>query len=238
MADNIDELISRIEEQIDSGRGIGRSKLINTEVLQELLEQLRANLPAVIERAKSVVSERASIIEEANRKAGEIIDVGKQQSKQMEAHTNERVQELIFRAKETIALRHAEGEQIVAEAKEHAAQLVEESAVMQTAKEQAQDILAQAHVAAEEIEQDGRQQAETVLEQAQAYSNSIRRQSEQWFLQYAADVRAQTDALLNEAEARLVTCVTDFRELRGRMTEALDRAVEAPAFNPDSGEQD
>ena len=82
----IDKYLDKMEDLLDDAVALplanGRC-LVDTEKLKSLLDAVRLNLPQEIKEAKSIVSDRAQIIEDANAEADEIIKKAENRARQL-----------------------------------------------------------------------------------------------------------------------------------------------------------
>ncbi|MCL2106338.1 MAG: hypothetical protein FWH26_04660 [Oscillospiraceae bacterium] len=231
MSDNVDSLLSQIQEQIDNGKRLGRLRLVDPMILQDLLESIRAAMPNVVERAKEIVAQRSEILDQAQREADATVAEARRAARELEDHTNERVNAVVQQTKDKVAQARADSDQIIAEAHAQAAQLVDQHTITQTAREQAEQMLRQARGAAEQMEAESRAAAERMFAQAQEYSQNLRRQTEEWGAQYAGGVRSVVEDIVNEAEDILASSLTDIRNTKKRLQAAMTKSAIAPAFD-------
>ncbi|MCI7767975.1 MAG: ATPase [Oscillospiraceae bacterium] len=72
----IDEYLDEMDDILDKAQSFplsSKKSLVDVEQLRECLDHIRMNLPNEVKQAKKIVSERKSIIDEANRQAEEIV---------------------------------------------------------------------------------------------------------------------------------------------------------------------
>ena len=69
-------LIDRIEELVDSGKGMpfASSKLVDPDKIYELIDEIRANFPDELKQARWIVKERQEMLEEAEKEANRILE--------------------------------------------------------------------------------------------------------------------------------------------------------------------
>jgi cell division septum initiation protein DivIVA len=69
-------LIDRIEELVDSGRGVpfSSNKLVDPDKIYELIDEIRANFPDELKQARWIVKERQEMLEEAEKEANRILE--------------------------------------------------------------------------------------------------------------------------------------------------------------------
>jgi vacuolar-type H+-ATPase subunit H len=228
---NIEDVITRIEEEIHGSRKIGRTRMLDADTMQELLESLRTAMPNVIERAKEVVADRAKILDEARHQGETVIAEANGRAGTLETHANTRVQELITRARETVNRCRMEGEQIIAAAQSQAAELVAEHNISVRAEKKAEETVRQANQDADEIVQVGRIRAEEIVAQAERYTTDLQEKTTQWVGQYVGAVRAKSEEMLDQTQTQLSDCLAQFGEIKQVALTRLDAAIAAPDFN-------
>ena len=73
---NIEELLDQIDEMIDKAWGLplsGGKCLVEADRLRDILDDIRGNMPSEIRQAKSIVSDRADIVDNAKKEAEDIV---------------------------------------------------------------------------------------------------------------------------------------------------------------------
>ena len=98
MMSRIEQLISEIEEYIDSCRfqALSNSKIIvNKEELEELLVELRLRIPDEIKKYQKIISQQETILGEARSQADEMLEDAKRQADSMVAQASEQTSEMI-----------------------------------------------------------------------------------------------------------------------------------------------
>lgn len=102
---NIDELLEQFDEALDSGIKMpGKKTLVDIEKLRAVVDDIRLNIPNEIRQAKSIVTDRASIITNAKSEAENIIRAAEEQAKAKVAEqeivklAQEKAQEIIASA--------------------------------------------------------------------------------------------------------------------------------------------
>ena len=98
MMSRIEQLISEIEEYIDSCKfqALSNSKIIvNKEELEELLVELRLRIPDEIKKYQKIISQQETILNEAQAQADAMLDDAKKQADSMVAQASEQTSEMI-----------------------------------------------------------------------------------------------------------------------------------------------
>ena len=117
MMSRIEQLISEIEEYIDSCRfqALSNSKIIvNKEELEELLVELRLRIPDEIKKYQKIISQQDAILGEARAQADEMLEDAKRQADSMVAQASEQTSEMINdHANEVVEQAQAQAQAIV-----------------------------------------------------------------------------------------------------------------------------
>ena len=230
-SDNVDTLLTQVQEEVENGKRFGRLRLVDPAVMQDLLESARASMPNTIERAKEIVAKRGEILDQARKDAAAIIADAQQKAAEGEAGANARIQDAVQRAKERVMQARDTAEQTVADAQSEAMRLISEHNITVMAQEQAGQMLRQARDAAEKVENDSRQHAEQVVAEAQSYSEELLRRTEEWGMQYTGGVRSVVEEIVGEAEEILAASLTDIRSTQKRLQTTLSKSAAAPEFH-------
>ena len=85
----IDKILDKMDDMLSEAVAMpltGR-KLLDVDKLQDLVDELRLNLPQEIKDAKAVVSDRNQIIEQAENQAEDIIQKAEVRARQMISET-------------------------------------------------------------------------------------------------------------------------------------------------------
>ncbi|MDD3429132.1 MAG: ATPase [Oscillospiraceae bacterium] len=73
---NIDELLDMIDESMEEGINMpfsGGKRVVDTDKVRDVLDEIRLNLPSEIRQAKAIVQDRADIVATARREAEAIV---------------------------------------------------------------------------------------------------------------------------------------------------------------------
>jgi len=230
MSDNVDSLLTQMQDEIESAKKLGRLRLVDPQVLNDLLESVRAAMPNTVERAKEIVAKRSDILEAARGDAERIVENARQRAADSEASANARVQEVVQSAKERVMQMRAQGEQIVADAQAEAERLVEINEITRNASARADDMLRTARADAESLETETRRNCEQAIGEANDYSRDLQRRTEEWGMQYTGSVRAVVEEIVNEAEEILASSLTDIRSTQKRLQTSMTKTAIPPEF--------
>lgn len=73
---NIDELLDLMEETLNDATSLpfaGGKRVVDIDKLQDIIDEVRLNLPDEIRQAKAIVNDRADIVSSARREAENIV---------------------------------------------------------------------------------------------------------------------------------------------------------------------
>lgn len=83
---NIEEILSMMDDVLDKAVAVpfsGKKSLIDIEAMNNLIYEVRANLPREIEQARGIVSERKQIINNAQKEADRIVKTAEERARQI-----------------------------------------------------------------------------------------------------------------------------------------------------------
>lgn len=127
MMSRIEQLISEIEEYIDSCKfqALSNSKIIvNKEELEELLVELRLRIPDEIKKYQKIISQQETILNEAQAQADAMLDDAKKQADSMVAQASEQTSEMI-NEHEIMQRAYAHADEVVQQANYQAQAIVD-----------------------------------------------------------------------------------------------------------------
>lgn len=166
---DFDQLVVEMESIVSRGKRYffsRKKRVINGEELVQLAQHIQNKLPTEIVAAKEIMTEKVSIINEANAKKTEIL---------AKAHSEE--QDTVNRAKEyyanTVKKAQEKAEGIVATATQQANDMVHESNIYKLAKEEEARIQRETQQRADELVEKTRKECEELREQARNYAISL-----------------------------------------------------------------
>lgn len=102
---SVDELLDEMDTLLDKATVIplsGGKAMINTERLNELIEDIRCNLPTEIRQARAIAADRNDIIADARKEAEGITRKAEERARQMVSQ-EEIVRRATIQANETVA---------------------------------------------------------------------------------------------------------------------------------------
>lgn len=127
MMSRIEQLISEIEEYIDSCKfqALSNSRIIvNKEELEELLVELRLRIPDEIKKYQKIISQHDTILGEAQAQADAMVEDAKKQADSMVAQASEQTSEMI-NEHEIMQRAYAHADEVVQQANFQAQSIVD-----------------------------------------------------------------------------------------------------------------
>ena len=82
----IDEILEMMDEILDKAVTVpfsNKKSMVDTDQLRDCIDNIRYNLPTEIRKAKEMVADRSSIIQDANEKAEQIIKDAEEKTKKI-----------------------------------------------------------------------------------------------------------------------------------------------------------
>ncbi len=82
----IDEILEMMDEILDKAVTVpfsNKKSMVDTDQLRDCIDNIRYNLPTEIRKAKEMVADRSSIIQDANEKAEQIIKDAEEKAKKI-----------------------------------------------------------------------------------------------------------------------------------------------------------
>ena len=73
---NIDELLDLMEETLEAATGLpfaGGKRVVDIDKLQDIIDEVRLNLPTEVRQARAIVNDRADIVADAKRGAEALV---------------------------------------------------------------------------------------------------------------------------------------------------------------------
>ena len=127
MSSKIEQRIDEIEDYIDGCKYLTFSKTdirVSKDEIEELLHDLKADIPDEIRRYQKMIAQREVILQDARKQAKALIDKTTQQTNEL-INENEIMQQAYAQANEVITMANKKGQEIVDNATIEANQLKE-----------------------------------------------------------------------------------------------------------------
>ncbi len=110
----LEMLIDELQEIIDTSAKMplsGGKKVVNAERIQEIVDEMRTNMPQEVRQAKSIAADRSNILAKSKQEAETIVQQAEERAKAMVEH-NEITRQAQQRASEIINKANAEAAKI------------------------------------------------------------------------------------------------------------------------------
>lgn len=107
-------LIDELQEIVDSAFKMplsGGKRVVNAERIQEIVEEMRTNMPQEVRQAKSIAADRSNIIAKSKQEAETIVQQAEERAKAM-VERHEITRQAQIRANEIISKANEEANQI------------------------------------------------------------------------------------------------------------------------------
>jgi cell division septum initiation protein DivIVA len=143
----IDVLIDSLSEVVQNARGVPFSSdkcMVDRSKILDLLDEMVETLPEDMKKARSIVSSRNEMINQARSEAEATINSANSQAESTKKFAASEAERMRSEAK-------AEADSIIARAKEHAQELVSKEAVYIEAQKQAKDAIDKANAQIAEL---------------------------------------------------------------------------------------
>ncbi|HZJ78800.1 MAG TPA: hypothetical protein VFD52_08390 [Clostridia bacterium] len=177
---NIDDLLEKIEDKLDNGTSlaiVGKT-IVDAKSIRTYIEDIRLNMPTVIENAYSITADRSKIIGDAKAQANETVANAKKKAETLTSKAKQKVDEYLTKSEEysakVMTKAEEEAETILINAREQAATLLEENEITRQAKSYAEQIRKNAQDERTAMLNDAKQMADEVIARAQKWSSEIR----------------------------------------------------------------
>lgn len=104
---NVEEILDMLDEMLDRAWNLpmtGGRCVLDAEKVRDMIDDIRANMPAEVEHAKKIVADRAEIVAGAKREAEQIIRRAEERAKVLVAQedimkqSHQRAQEMMTQA--------------------------------------------------------------------------------------------------------------------------------------------
>lgn len=104
---NVEEILDMLDEMLDRAWNLpmtGGRCVLDAEKVRDMIDDIRANMPAEIDQAKKIVADRAEIVASAKREAEQIIRRAEERAKTLIAQeaivkqSQQRAQEMMSQA--------------------------------------------------------------------------------------------------------------------------------------------
>lgn len=110
----LEMLIDELQEIVDGAFKMpfsGGKKVVNTERIQEIVEEMRTNMPQEVRQAKNIVADRNNIIGKAKKEAETVVQQAEERAKSM-VERSEILRQAQQKAAEILAKANDEADQV------------------------------------------------------------------------------------------------------------------------------
>lgn len=186
---NVQGLLDKIEDLIDQGNKlpvVGKV-LVDGDEIKETIEAIRYDLPAEIQKAQDVISQRKSLLSDAQNVRDDIIQKANEEAETIIAKANAAAREVTEDA-------DANAKAMIAAASEQAKNMVEQSEITRMANDYSDRIREKAARDVEVVIGNAQEQAHGIVNDAVRKAEDVKDKSEKW----ADEIRqAATDYVKN-----------------------------------------
>ena len=203
------ETVDELSSVIENARSVpmsGGSCMVSRDILLDLLDDLRENLPAEVHKAGAIVEQRTEILQQAQAEAERLTGRTRSETEQVVGAARRQREEILGTARrqrdDLLARAQAEAEQIVEEARRH------HEAVLADAQVQQAEILAAAQA-----------EHERLISETEVYRGAVDR-ADELGAQTAVDVARMRTEVDEYVDSRLA----DFGGTLERMLRSVEKA--------------
>jgi cell division septum initiation protein DivIVA len=217
------ETVDELSSVIENARNVpmsGGSCIVPRDVLLDLLDDLRENLPEEVHKAGAIVEQRTEILQQAQAEAERLTGRTRSESEQVVGSARRQREEILGTARrqrdELLARAQAEAEDLLAQAEEEAERIVAEArqhgeALLADAQAQHAQVLAAAHA-----------EHEALISETEVYRGALARADE-----LGAQSTADAARMRAEVDDYVDTRLADFGANLERMLRSVEEARSA-----------
>jgi cell division septum initiation protein DivIVA len=217
--ETVDELTSVIENARNVPMS-GGSCMVPRDVLLDLLDDLRENLPEEVHKAGAIVEQRTEILQQAQAEAERLTGHTRSESEQVVGSARRQREEILGTARrqrdELLAGAQADAENLLAQAEEEAERIVAE------AQQHGEALLADARAQHAEILTAARAEHEQLVSETEVYRSALGRADE-----LGAQSTADAARMRAEVDEYVDTRLADFGTTLERMLRSVEKARSA-----------
>ncbi|MGR6965612.1 hypothetical protein ACU610_14210 [Geodermatophilus sp. URMC 61] len=203
------ETVDELSSVIENARSVpmsGGSCMVPRDVVLDLLDDLRENLPAEVHKAGAIVEQRTEILQQAQAEAERLTGRTRSESEQVVAAARRQREEILGTARrqrdDLLARAQAEAEALLAQAEEEAEQIVEE------ARRHREALIA-----------DAQAEHERLISETEVYRGAVARADE-----LGAQTAADVARMRTEVDEYVDTRLADFGGTLERMLRSVEKA--------------
>ena len=124
MSKNIEDILEQLDDMLDAAWAMplsGGKVVLNGDRVRDLLDDIRASLPAEIRQAKAIVADRAEIVSDAKKEAENIVRNAEERRNQILSH-----EEIVVQAQEKANEIHVQTQKRAREMRRNAQEFTED----------------------------------------------------------------------------------------------------------------
>ncbi|TFV61765.1 hypothetical protein E4P41_09460 [Geodermatophilus sp. DF01-2] len=214
------ETVDELSSVIENARSVpmsGGSCMVPRDILLDLLDDLRENLPEEVHKAGAIVEQRTEILQQAQAEAERMTGRTRSESEQVVGAARRQREEILGTARrqrdDLLARAQAEAEDLLAQAEEEAGQIVEE------ARRHHDALLAEAHAQQAELLVAAHAEHERLVSETEVYRGAVGRADE-----LGAQTVADVARMRAEVDEYVDTRLADFGSTLERMLRSVEKA--------------
>ena len=214
------ETVDELSSVIENARSVpmsGGSCMVPRDVVLDLLDDLRENLPAEVHKAGAIVEQRTEILQQAQAEAERLTGRTRSETEQVVGAARRQREEILGTARrqrdDLLARAQAEAEDLLARAEEEAEQIAEE------ARRQYEALIAEAQAQQAEILAAAQAEHERLISETEVYRGAVDRADE-----LGAQTAADVARMRTEVDEYVDTRLADFGGTLERMLRSVEKA--------------
>jgi cell division septum initiation protein DivIVA len=214
------ETVDELARVIENARNVpmsGGSCMVPRDLLLDLLDDLRENLPDDVHKAGAIVEQRTEILQQAQAEAERLTGRTRSESEQVVGAARRQREEILGTARrqrdELLARAQAEAEDLLAQAEDEAQRIVEE------ARGHHEAVLADAQAQHAEIVAAAQAEHERLVSETEVYRGAVTRADE-----LGAQTVADVNRMRAEVDEYVDTRLADFGTTLERMLRSVEKA--------------
>ncbi|MGY1621617.1 hypothetical protein ACI789_05420 [Geodermatophilus sp. SYSU D00965] len=217
------ETVDELSSVIENARNVpmsGGSCIVPRDVLLDLLDDLRENLPEEVHKAGAIVEQRTEILQQAQAEAERLTGRTRSESEQVVGSARRQREEILGTARrqrdELLARAQAEAEDLLAQAEEEAQRIVAE------AQQHGEAVLADAQAQHAQVLATAQAEHEQLVSETEVYRSALARADE-----LGAQSTADAARMRAEVDDYVDTRLADFGTTLERMLRSVEKARSA-----------
>ncbi|HEX2074809.1 MAG TPA: hypothetical protein VHF92_13570 [Geodermatophilus sp.] len=216
------ETVDELSRVIENARSVPMSAscMVPRDILLDLLDDLRENLPEEVQQAGAIVEQRTEILEQAQAEAERLTGRTRSESEQVVVAARRQRDEILGTARrqrdELLAQAQAEAEDLLAEAEAEAQRLVEEG------RRHREALIADGQAQQAELLAAAQAEHERLITETEVYRGAVARADE-----LGAQTVAEVTRMRTEVDEYVDSRLADFGTTLERMLRSVDKARSA-----------